>query len=146
MKSKGAVIALIVFLSILAVALVGGMVLLMNKDFNFSFNIGESNLKLIDTFETSANEVEELKFDLASTDVEVKEASDENIKIEYYSNKNKKLKMYQEGTTVIVEENEKDNAIIERNNPLITEKMEEFKALENNSKIVSEQNVSSNIK
>ena len=112
MKSKGAIITIIVFLSILAVALVGGMVLLMNKDFNFSFNIGESNLKLIDTFETSANEVEELKFDLASTDVEVKEASDENIKIEYYSNKNKKLKMYQEGTTVIVEENEKDNVCI----------------------------------
>jgi len=112
MKSKGVVITLIVFLSILAVALVGGMILLMNKDFNFSFNVGESNLKLIDTFETNVDGVEELKFELESTDVEVKEASDGIVKIEYYSNKNKKLKMEQEGSTVLVEENEESNVCI----------------------------------
>ena len=44
-------------------------------------------------------------------------------------------------------ENEKDNATIERNNPLIVKKMEELKSLEYNSEnLVSEQNVSSNIK
>lgn len=114
MKSKGLIITLIVILSLLGISLVGGMILLMNKkyDFSFNFNIADENLKLRDTYEATGEVVEKINTDLTNADIEVKETSEETIKVEYYSNKKKDLIMKQENTTLIIEDKEKKDVCV----------------------------------
>ena len=114
MKSKGLIITLIVILYILAISLVGGMILLMNKSYNFdlSFNIEKSNLKLIDSYETTPNSIQKVDFDLTNVDIEVKETTEETFKVEYYSNKKKDINMSEQGNSLIVEDKDKNSVCV----------------------------------
>ena len=113
MKSKGAIITLISFLSLLAIGLIVGMVLLMKGKFDFSFDFGKNkNMKLVDSYETKVENINKFDFNLYSTDVEVKESTNDTIKVEYYSNKKKNATIKQEGNTIVVNEEETGNYCI----------------------------------
>ena len=89
MKNKNIIIGLIIFLAVLGVSLVFGMVILLNKniDFSFGFNLGSKNMTLVDTYEEDGKNISKVDLNLYSTDVELKESTNDNLKIEYYSNK-----------------------------------------------------------
>ncbi|MBR4619182.1 MAG: DUF4097 family beta strand repeat protein [Bacilli bacterium] len=113
MNNKGLIITLISVLSVIAVGLIVGMVLLMTKKFDFSFDFGKvKKLKLVANYEAKVEEINKIDFNLYSTDVEIKESTDELIKVEYYSNKEKNADIKQEGNTIIVNEEEKGNYCI----------------------------------
>ena len=101
MKSKNAIITLIVILSFLVIAIVFGIGILMNNsiDFSFGFDLGSKKMQLVETFEEDSNNIKEIEFDLYSTDVELKNNDNNNLKIEYYSNK--------EAANVIKKDNQK---------------------------------------
>ena len=107
MNNKSLTITLIVILSVFALAITGGLIFLLAKgdDFNLKFEFGETNLNLVDNFKTSYEEVEKIELNLISTDVEIKEGSNEQVQIEYYSNKENNAKIeYTKGTIKIDEE------------------------------------------
>jgi DUF4097 and DUF4098 domain-containing protein YvlB len=69
--------------------------------------MGEKTRKLIDSKEVNGNEINKIELKLYSTDVEIKEAEDDQVKIEYYSNRNEKSKIeYYNGTLRL---DERDN-------------------------------------
>ena len=107
MKNKGLVITLISFLSVIAIGLIVGMILLMTGKFDFGFDFGgKKNMKLVDSYEAKVEDINKIDLNLYSTDVEIKESTDELIKVEYYSNKEKNADIKQEGNTIIVNEEE----------------------------------------
>ena len=86
--SKGVAITFIVLLSIIAIALTGGFIYLLNSNFdftsfNFSFDTYSSNLIESKTFE-SANEI---YIDSSAIDVFVEESSDNKFIVELYAEK-----------------------------------------------------------
>ena len=64
-------IVLIVILSIFALALIGVMVLLLNSDFRFKIDLSDRNLTLVDSLEAKGSVIEDIKFDLRSSDIEI---------------------------------------------------------------------------
>lgn len=113
MKNKGLTITLITILSLLGIGLITVMVLVMTGKIDFSFDWGSNkNMKLVDSYEAKVEEINIIDFTLYSTDVEVKESSNDTIKVEYYSNKDKNADIKQEGNTIVVNEEEKGNYCI----------------------------------
>ncbi|NMA50525.1 MAG: DUF4097 domain-containing protein [Mollicutes bacterium] len=106
MKNKKQIIILIVILSILIVFLTATMFLLINKDFNFRFMFNNSQMKLIESYETLALDIENINLDMIDGDIDVRESKNENIKIEYYNNKDKNNKIisFNAGTIYVAEE------------------------------------------
>lgn len=113
MKNRGLTITLISILSLLGIGLITFMVLVMTGKIDFSFDWGSNkNMKLVDSYEAKVEEINKFDFTLYSTDVEVKESSNDTIKVEYYSNKDKNADIKQEGNTIVVNEEEKGNYCI----------------------------------
>lgn len=113
MKNKGLTITLITFLSLLGIGLVTVMILVMTGKFDFGFDWGRNkNMKLVDSYEAKVEDINKIDLNLYSTDVEVKESTNDLIKVEYYSNKKKNADIKQEGSTIIVNEEEKGNYCI----------------------------------
>ena len=109
MNNRNILISLIVALTIICVSLVVGMVILINNksfDFRFGFDFGSVKLNLIDSFEEEGNSISKLDFNLYSTDVEIKESNTDNLKIEYYSNKEEEKLIKKENSIVFIDENE----------------------------------------
>lgn len=109
MKNKSTVITLIVILFVLAISLIFGMVLLINKNFNiiFDFNLSSKNMKIVDSYEAINNDINKVDFNLYSSDVEIKSSTDDKLKIEYYSSKDKNSKI--KVTDNIISLNEADS-------------------------------------
>lgn len=113
MKNKGLVITLISFLSVIAIGLIVGMILLMTGKFDFGFDFGgKKNMKLVDSYEAKVEDINKIDLNLYSTDVEIKESTNELIKVEYYSNKKKNADIKQDGNTIVVNEEEYGNYCI----------------------------------
>ena len=108
MNNRNIIITLIVTLSVICVSLIVGMIILMNKDINFKlgFNLGPWNLELVDSLEEEGSTISKLDLNLYSTDVEIKESNNDNLKIEYYSNKEKDKVIKKDNNTVIINETE----------------------------------------
>ena len=108
MKNKKILILLIVFLSITGIALVFGMILIINKDINFSFgfSLGSHNLKIVDSFDAEAKSISMLDLKVSSTDIELKESTNNNLKIEYLSNKEDTNVIKKDGNKVYIEEDD----------------------------------------
>ena len=103
MRNRNVIIGLIIFLSLLCVSLVAGMIILMNKDIGFNFGLA-GKMRVIDTFSIHASKIDELDFNLYSADVEIKEIEDDEITIEYYSNKDADKIISLENGHIIVNE------------------------------------------
>ena len=113
MKNKGLTITLITILSLIGIGLITVMILVMTGKIDFSFDWGSNkNMKLVDSYEAKVEEINKIDFTLYSTDVEVKESSNELIKVEYYSNKKKNADIKQEGNTIVVNEEKTGNYCI----------------------------------
>ena len=87
MKSKKGKIALIILLSILAVILISGMVLVMvNKDKDYSISIiGFGNrTELLDEKEFDVNEIKNISIDLTSSKVKFVEGASNKVKVTAY--------------------------------------------------------------
>ena len=108
MKNKKILIFLIVFLSITCIALVFGMILIINKDINFSFgfSLGSQNLKIVDSFDAEAKSISMLDLKVSSTDIELKGSTNNNLKIEYLSNKEDTNVIKKDGNKVYIEEDD----------------------------------------
>ena len=108
MNNRSIIITLIVSLSVICVSLIVGMIILMNKDISFKlgFNLGSWKLELVDTIEEDGNNISNLDFNLYSTDVEIKESNTNNLKIEYYSNKEKDKVIKKENDKITIDEAE----------------------------------------
>ena len=106
MKNRTLSIVLITILSFLVVLLSCALVFALNRnsDFNFVFDFSKRNLKLIDKLEIDYNRVKRLSFNLNSTDIEIKESNDNNIIVEYYSNKDINPIMEFESDVITVDE------------------------------------------
>lgn len=86
MKNNTAIIILIVILSIIALAMIGGFIFLMNFGFRFNFNFNGKEMELVDSVTAKCDTIKKIDFDLSSTDVEIKKSENEEIIIELYSN------------------------------------------------------------
>lgn len=107
MKSKTAIVS-IVLLSIIALSLTGLFIFLLtngkNFSFDFSFDFNSKPLSLVDSYETDPN-IHLITLNLHSTDVFVKESTNEKILVEYYSNRENNARIeYTEDTIKINEE------------------------------------------
>ena len=107
MKSKTAIVS-IVLLSIIALSLTGLFIFLLtngkNFSFDFSFDFNSKPLSLVDSYETDPN-IRLITLNLHSTDVFVKESTNEKILVEYYSNRENNARIeYTEDTIKINEE------------------------------------------
>ena len=88
--NRGLIIVLIILLSIIALVLTAGFVVLLNNNsFNINFNMdfAEGETKIVETKEASCDSISNLDIEIYSVDIEVKPSENENIKVEYYSNK-----------------------------------------------------------
>ncbi|MBR1413083.1 MAG: DUF4097 family beta strand repeat protein [Bacilli bacterium] len=106
MKSRGLTIFLIVLLFIIAVGLSGGLAFLLIKgnNFNFSFNIGNSKMEVVDSLKVNYTDVAKIILNLSSTDIEIKESTDEMILIEYQSNQDNNGKIEYKDNIIIIDE------------------------------------------
>lgn len=96
MNNKRGIISLIIILTILCISLIATMVYLMTNsvDFNFGFVLNPKDLVLVDSYESSdEEEINGIKFSLYSTDIDIKESENSNIKVEYFSSKEKNDKL-----------------------------------------------------
>lgn len=87
MKSKKGKIVLIILLSILAVILISGMVIVMvNKDRDYSISIiGFGNrTELLDEKEFDVNEIKNISIDLSSSKVKFVEGTSNKVKVTAY--------------------------------------------------------------
>lgn len=112
MKSKKALITLIVVLGLLATSLIFLMILVMNNsnNFIFGFDLGSKNMKLVDSYDALNSDINNINFNLYSTDVEIKESENHTLRVEYYSNKDKNDKIKVENNNIII--NEESNKTI----------------------------------
>ena len=90
-KNNGVIVTLIVILSVLAIALIGGMVFIIANGghYKFNFNVFRTEAKLLSTYEEETSLINGLNIDLVSTDVYVESTTEEKIKVEYYTNDDK---------------------------------------------------------
>ena len=104
MNRKKFAISLIILFTVAAVALTSLLVavLLKGNNFNFSFDFSNNNMTLID--EASVDSIDKVYLNLYSTDVEIKQSTDDKIKIEYYSNRDNNPKVEVNDTTIFVDE------------------------------------------
>ena len=114
MKNNSLTITLIVLLSIIALSLTGFLVYAMVKGDNmhFNFNFSNKSMKLIDSYETEITTLEDIKLNLYSTDVEIKESENEKVLVEYYSNKENNPKIDYTDTKIEINEEKYDVSCI----------------------------------
>ena len=105
MKSKNLIISLIVLLSIFVIGLATGLFILIRKgyDLNFLIKFNKEKTKLVEKIEKETEEVNNIKLNVYSTDVEIKE-SDNVIRLEYYSNTEENAKIEFENGSIILDE------------------------------------------
>lgn len=108
MNNRNVIITLIIFLSVICISLISAMVVLINKDFNFNFgfNFGSWKINLVDSIEEEGSIINKIDLNVYSTDVEIKESKTNNLKIEYYSNKNEDKLIKNENNIISINEEE----------------------------------------
>ena len=104
MKKNSGVVALIIILLVFLVALIGAFIYLLRNNDGFSFEFKTKEMNLIDSIEKNTNEVNNIKFDLGSIDVEIKESENDTVKIEYYSSKESDDKFEFDNNAIIFNE------------------------------------------
>ena len=112
MKNKTLIIVSITILSILALSFIGGMIYFLKNDFNFNFSFGSKNMSLIDSFEMNALEIKNIKLNVYSTDIEIEESKTEDIKVEYFSSKEKDIEIRKENNSIIIDEDKINNVCV----------------------------------
>ena len=113
MNNKSSIVTLIVILSIFVIGLTTGMILMMNKnfDFNFRFNFDDSNMTLVSSLEVNNETIDEIDIKVFSTDIEVKN-SDNGIRLEYYSNTDNNTEIIRSNNSIILDENDGKNTCV----------------------------------
>ena len=113
MKNKVA-IALIIVLSVFVILLSGFMVYLLTGGSNIKldFMFGNKSMILVDSYNTEALNVNKIYLNLNSTDVEINESIDGNIKVEYYSNRDNNAKIEYNDGVITVDEEKYDTSCI----------------------------------
>ena len=109
MMNRGLIVFLIVLLSIIAIVLTAGFVLLLNIghfNINYDFSFDEGEMELIDSKEAKCDSINNIDFKVYSIDIEVKPSENDEIKVEYYSTKNEddRVEIKVEDDTFKVEE------------------------------------------
>ena len=107
MKNKSVIIVLIVILSCMVILLTGGFIFLLNNNFNFNLNFNVSDIKLIESTDIESNSIDNIKLYLYNADIEIKE-SDNDIRVEYYSNSEKNPKIIKNDNEIILDERNYD--------------------------------------
>ena len=98
---------LIILLSLVIIALTVTMIFFIKNDFS-SFNIGNVEMKLVDSYETDLSSVNRISADLNSADIEIKKSENEKISLQFYSNTKSSITVDNANYTLSVAEN-KDN-------------------------------------
>ncbi len=97
MKNKTLTIILIIFLSLLALIIITFMIMaLLHKDFNYSFK-NNSKIILDEIYDANINNI---KIDAVSSDVFIKEATDEKIHVVIYGKEKEEAKSFIENETL----------------------------------------------
>ena len=125
--NKVLMIILIILLSIIALVLTAGFVILLNANqynINFSMDFAEGEPTLIKSEEANFDSINKIDFEIYSIDLEIKPSENENIKVEYYSNKedDDKIEMTVEESTLRVKEKQETKVsfgIVGYNNKLV---------------------------
>lgn len=107
MKNKSVIIVLIVILSCMVILLTGGFIFLLNNNFNFNLNFNASDIKLIESTDIESNSIDNIKLYSYNADIEIKE-SDNDIRVEYYSNSEKNPKIIKNDNEIILDERNYD--------------------------------------
>ncbi len=112
MKNK-ATIATIIILSIFCLLLTSGFIYLLTNSNNihFSFDFSDKSMNLVDSYEVLPDDIKNIKINVHSTDVEIKE-SNEKILVEYYSNRENNAKFTYDETSITLDENNFDVSCI----------------------------------
>ena len=107
MMNKTIVIILIVILAVISLTLTAGLIFLLNNNSGISFVFStDKNLELVDTFDEKYDDIKNIYLDLKSSDVEIKENFNDNIKIEIYSNNENIPRIQKEDSVIKVLEDE----------------------------------------
>lgn len=106
MRNRKLTIVLIVILSLFAFSLIGGLVfsLATGHNFNFSFDFINPKMSLTDSYETYVNDINKVYLNLHSTDIEIKESTNEKLLVEYYSNRDNNAEIEYSDNLVKVDE------------------------------------------
>ena len=99
---------LIILLSLVIIALTVTMIFFIKNDFS-SFNIGNVEMKLVDSYETDLSSVNRISTDLNSADIEIKKSKNEKIALQFYSNTKSSITVDNANYALSVAEN-KDNS------------------------------------
>ena len=107
MKNRSSIITLIIILSVLCIALTGGFVYLLvnGEGIHFNFNLSFKQMDLVDSYEVLPNDITSIEMNLYSTDVEIKESTNDKILVEYYSNKDNNPKIEYTDNNIKINEN-----------------------------------------
>lgn len=113
MKNK-ATIATIIILSIFCLLLTSGFIYLLTNSNSIHFNFDFTNkpMNLVDSYEVAHADIYNIKFNLHSTDVEIRKSTDGKILVEYYSNKENNPKIEYTEDTIIIDETKYDLSCI----------------------------------
>lgn len=108
--NPGKKLAFIFILLVLVICLFTGKIKIFDKEFDFKslLNINSSSQELVDSMTVEKNSINTINLLTFSTDLEIKETQ-EDIKIEYYSNTENNPKIIKEENSIRLDESNYDN-------------------------------------
>ena len=96
---------MIVILSIFAYLLIGFFIFAITNQGDFDFGSLTREVKLKDNFKSEDKEVKNIVINIPNGDIEIKNSEDDNVLVEYYTNKKKNSKIEYSDNEIVLKEN-----------------------------------------